>query len=228
MPLRALKARKIEILLGLDHQQSRGNLLEVGTGSGGIAYYFANSGSRQWNVSAVDVVDSRQLKDGYQFQLIDGCLLPFADESFDVVISNHVIEHVGDAPNQLLHLCELKRVLKPGGRGYLAVPNRWMLVEPHYHLPFLSWLPRKWRSPYLRRLKGGSGYDCEPLSMRELENLLSSASLGHENVSLQALRVILSLEKPAIPMLRFIARCPDVLLSRLLPIMPTLIYRLGR
>ncbi|WP_266181031.1 class I SAM-dependent methyltransferase [Dyella humicola] len=228
MPLRALKARKIEVLLGLDEERSRGSLLEVGTGSGGIAHYFAHSTSRQWSVSAVDVIDNRQLKDGYDFQLIEGCLLPFADETFDVVISNHVIEHVGDESSQLLHLRELRRVLKPGGRGYLAVPNRWMVVEPHYRVPFLSWLPKRWRSRYLRCFKAGGVYDCEPLTMRGVERLLTAAALGFENICLQALRVILTLENSAAPAVRAIADLPDPLLSRLLPIMPTLIYRLRR
>lgn len=228
MPLRALKARKIELLLGLDEQRSPGSLLEVGTGSGGIAHYFAHSISREWTVSAVDVVDNRQLKDGYHFQLIEGCLLPFPDESFDVVISNHVIEHVGDESNQLLHLRELRRVLKPGGRGYLAVPNRWMLVEPHYRVALLSWLPRRWRSPYLRCLKLGGVYDCEPLTLGGVERLLSEAALGYENVCLQALRVILKLEKSTAHSVRVVAGLPDSVLSRFLPIMPTLIYRLWR
>jgi SAM-dependent methyltransferase len=228
MPLRALKARKIELLLDLDDGQSTGGLLEVGTGSGGIAHYFAHSSARQWTVEAVDVVDNRQLTDGYHFQLIDGCRLPFEDESFDVVISNHVIEHVGDESSQLLHLRELRRVLKPGGRGYLAVPNRWMLIEPHYHVPLLSWLPKRWRSSYLKCFRGDGVYDCEPLTLRGVERLLSEAALGHENICLQALRVILKLEKPTAPSVRVVAGLPDAVLSRFLPVMPTLIYRLRR
>ena len=47
--------------------------------------------------------------------------LPFRDDSFDLVISHHVIEHVND---QLAHLLELKRVLKPEGRLYLGCPNK--------------------------------------------------------------------------------------------------------
>jgi ubiquinone/menaquinone biosynthesis C-methylase UbiE len=113
MPLRALKARKIEALLGLDSVQAAGQLLEVGTGSGGIAHYFACHAHVSWQVSAVDVVDNRQVMEGYDFQLVSGCKLPFPDASFDVVISNHVIEHVGDAYSQLSHLEELRRVLKP-------------------------------------------------------------------------------------------------------------------
>lgn len=85
----------------------------------------------QFNVQAVDIVDNRVFKEGYQFQLVNNTMLPFEDESFDVVITNHVIEHVGESDAQLHHLCEIKRVLKKDGFAYLAVPNRWMLVEPH-------------------------------------------------------------------------------------------------
>ena len=67
-----------------------------------------------------------------------------------------MIEHVGDESAQLHHLAELRRVLSKAGIGYLAVPNRWMVVEPHYRIAFLSWLPRGWRSPYLRLLGKGT------------------------------------------------------------------------
>jgi ubiquinone/menaquinone biosynthesis C-methylase UbiE len=53
--------------------------------------------------------------------LITGTHLPFADDSFDVVLSNHVIEHVED---QGEHLKELRRVLREDGICYLATPNK--------------------------------------------------------------------------------------------------------
>ncbi|WP_114241715.1 bifunctional 2-polyprenyl-6-hydroxyphenol methylase/3-demethylubiquinol 3-O-methyltransferase UbiG [Dyella sp. C9] len=228
MPLRTLKARKIELLLGLDHSPAGGSLLEVGTGSGGIAHYFACQVPGQWRVSAVDVIDNRQLTEGYEFRLIDGCALPYADRSFDVVISNHVIEHVGDEASQLIHLRELKRVLKPGGQGYLAVPNRWMVMEPHFRVPLLSWLPRSWRSPYLRLAGKGEHYDCEPLTMGRAERLIEAAGLHYANVGLAALRATVSIERPAGPVIRWLAGMPDGLLKPGLPIMPTLIYRVWR
>jgi hypothetical protein len=54
---------------------------------------------------------------------------------------------VGDLVDQRHHLSEVRRVMNPTGIGYIAVPNRWMLVEPHYRLAFLSWLPLAWRTP---------------------------------------------------------------------------------
>src|SRR3546814_5510744 len=115
-------------------------------------------------------------------------LLPFADDSFDVVLSNHGIEHVGEQPVQLAHLAELRRVLTPGGIGYLAVPNRWMLGEPHYRLAFLSWWPHAWRSPYLRLMRKGKFYDCEPLQLGQLETMLDEAGFRYRNICIEAWR----------------------------------------
>ena len=165
---RYLKAKKIELLLELNSKTEL-SILEIGVGSGGISYYFAKVSQGQYKVTAVDVVDSRLIFEGYDFHLVDGVALPFDNETFDVVISNHVIEHVGELDAQILHLRELGRVLKKTGIGYLAVPNRWMLFEPHYKLIFLSWLPKKLRSPYLRFAGKGQFYDCEPLQMHEIE-----------------------------------------------------------
>lgn len=226
MALRTLKARKIETLLGLDSPGTEGTLLEIGTGSGGIAEYFAHQAFRPWSVTAVDVVDNRQQKGSYAFCLLHGCLLPFPDQSFDVVISNHVIEHVGDSHSQALHLAELKRVLKPDGLGYLAVPNRWMLVEPHYGVAFLSWLPKVLRTPYLRLFRKQATYDCEPLSMGEVERSLKATGLRYANLCMRALRLTIALEGVANPAVRSMASVPDALLKLSLPAMPTLIYRL--
>lgn len=46
----------------------------------------------------------------------------------DVILTNHVIEHVGEYESQLEHLNEIKRLLK-NGIAYLAVLNKWMLIE---------------------------------------------------------------------------------------------------
>src|SRR5688572_14531042 len=138
---RILKARKIELLLGEGALRDGAALLDIGAGSGWIAHYFGTHPRHRLAVSAVDARDERVAKEGYAFRQVDGTALPFPDASFDVVLSNHVIEHVGGEAEQLRHLAEARRVLRPGGTFYLAVPNRWSLVEPHYRLPFLSWLP---------------------------------------------------------------------------------------
>lgn len=95
---------KIERLLELAEHPHPVHMLEIGTGSGGIAHYFGTHPSLRCAVDAVDVVDNRKVQDGFRYHQVQGTQLPFADASFDVVLTNHVIEHVGDANAQHLHL----------------------------------------------------------------------------------------------------------------------------
>jgi SAM-dependent methyltransferase len=57
--------------------------------------------------------------------------LPFADDVFDFVFSNEVIEHVADDAQ---YAAEMVRVTKPGGRLLIFCPNRssreWTSVAP--------------------------------------------------------------------------------------------------
>lgn len=222
---RESKARKIEALLGLTPSDRSSRLLEVGTGSGGIAHYFGTHPKLRCEVDTVDVSDTRQIHDGYRFTQVDDVALPFADECFDVVISNHVIEHVGDAITQVRHLTELRRVIKPNGIGYLAVPNRWQWVEPHYRLAFLSWLPERWRTPYLRLRNRGSQYDCRPLTVPELEKMLTDVGFGFTQQHGRALRLTFELERPTAPLYRRVLKpIPDAVYRALRHAFPTLIY----
>ncbi|MCU1235535.1 MAG: Methyltransferase type 11 [Candidatus Solibacter sp.] len=72
----------------------------------------------------------------------DGRALPFRDGAFDVVFSNSVIEHVGDAESQRRFAREVARV----GRAYwVQTPNRWFPVEQHLLTPLVHWLPKDWQ-----------------------------------------------------------------------------------
>ncbi len=50
----------------------------------------------------------------------DICNLPFANNSFDVILCNHVLEHI---PDDTKAMQELYRILKPGGMGIFQVPQ---------------------------------------------------------------------------------------------------------
>ncbi|WP_435624935.1 class I SAM-dependent methyltransferase [Flagellimonas sp.] len=50
----------------------------------------------------------------------DICNLPFADSSYDVILCNHVLEHI---PNDTKAMQELHRVMKPGGWGVFQIPQ---------------------------------------------------------------------------------------------------------
>ena len=219
---RLTKARKIEVLLRLPEDGTLLRLLEVGTGAGVIAHYFATHSKLNVRATAVDVIDQRAVSGPVEFHLVQGTQLPFGDMSFDVVISNHVIEHVGRRQAQLEHLSEVKRVLAEDGVGYLAVPNRWSVVEPHYRLLFLSWLPRSVRTRFLRLSGRGVEYDCEPLSPSDLDGLLSRAGFSYTHMETEAVSLWL-LERMQSVIGRFAMRLPTAVLQRLTWAMPTLI-----
>jgi SAM-dependent methyltransferase len=50
----------------------------------------------------------------------DICNLPFSDNSYDVILCNHVLEHI---PDDTKAMQELYRVLKPGGWGIFQIPQ---------------------------------------------------------------------------------------------------------
>ena len=64
--------------------------------------------------------------------------VPFHSNSMDIIILNHVIEHI---PNWKKALCECARVIKAEGILYLSFPNYYHPIEPHYYLPFLHHIP---------------------------------------------------------------------------------------
>ena len=226
---RAPKARKIERLLALDPRPGPRRLLEVGCGAGGICHWFATAAEGRFEVDAVDVHDARQVHEGYRFTRVPGTALPFGDGAFDVVISNHVIEHVGDDAAQAHHLAELHRVLAADGTGYLAVPNRWMLVEPHYGLALLSWWPEAWRSGWLRLWRRGAAYDCRPLARADLERRLAAAGFAFEQLHGEALRATFEIERPrSLPWRLVLRHVPGWAHRAARGVYPTLIYRLRR
>ena len=78
----------------------------------------------------------------------DGRALPFANQAFDIVFSNSVIEHVGDLASQQRFAAEVMRV----GRAYwVQTPNRRFPVEQHLLTPLVHWLPRAWQRPLVER-----------------------------------------------------------------------------
>lgn len=91
------------------------------------------------------------------FQTADACDLPFKADMFDAVVTTRVLQYVTDPPAAV---AEALRVLKPGGRVVVIVPNRWNPVQRLiYHTRLIS--PR-----VLRRWLRGAGFaECRSRSL---------------------------------------------------------------
>ena len=223
---RLAKAAKLERLLDGRIELDGARVLDVGTGSGVIAASLGERVGPSGRVVGVDLVDQRVATAGYEFLQVSDTTLPFEDGSFDLVLSNHILDHVGERPEKRRHLEEIRRVLAPRGACYLAVANRWVVVEPHFRLPFLSWIPGRLRTPYVRLARRGPVYDCDLPTRNAVLALVREAGFDVEELELEAVTSLAELEGGALP--RLFARVPDTALRALVPVFPTVVLFLRK
>ncbi len=189
-------------------------VLDLGCGSGEIAARLATIA----RVSCADAIDQRTQGRELPFHPV-GTTLPFADGTFDVIVSNHVIEHVPDAS---IHVREIHRVLRPGGVAYVATPNRWWPWEFHARMPLLHFLP----AGLFSRLAMHWGRLTEPvrlLSLRQLKRLTEDhfdIEVWHPRILHEPARYALRLSPAAGSIVRLI---PPPLLHASAGLQPTLI-----
>ncbi len=171
---RTQKFRKILSVLQDFHPGTTSlNCLDIGSSSGIITSqlgsHFRFAIGIDIDREAVRYAKSHFSSPGVQFLIGDSMVLPFPDKSIDVIICNHVYEHV-PASGQLMD--EVYRVLKTNGYCYFSAGNRYTVIEGHYGLPFLSWLPKPLAHLYLRMTGKGPFYYEEHLSLSRLKNLV--------------------------------------------------------
>jgi hypothetical protein len=88
------------------------------------------------------------------------------DQSFDIVFSNSVIEHLETYERQAAMAAEVRR-LAP--LYWVQTPNFWFPVEPHFLAPAWHWLPVSARIALLRRRRWGWRGPCpDPVEARSL------------------------------------------------------------
>ena len=75
-----------------------------------------------------------------------------SDQSFDLVFSNSVIEHLGTFDQQVKMVSEIRRVAK---NYFIQTPSYYFPVEPHFLFPFFHWLPRVSRIWLIQHFKLG-------------------------------------------------------------------------
>ena len=147
------RSAKIWKRLEGDGIQVSGRVLDAGCGSGGIAVSFAEEcelavgldlknkfGDAGRRLARERGIGSAVFVQG------DGTALPFRKESFDLVLSHSVIEHVRSAES---YLAECHRVLRPGGILFLQTPPYRSFAGAHLSrlripIPIHLLLPRSW------------------------------------------------------------------------------------
>jgi SAM-dependent methyltransferase len=100
-----------------------GAVLEVGCGSGmGLPYLQARSRAVVGGDYTMALLrEARTHVDGTPLVRMDAVRLPFTDASFDVVLMLEMIYYVAD---QAAAVAECRRVLRPGGKLLVVLPNR--------------------------------------------------------------------------------------------------------
>jgi SAM-dependent methyltransferase len=180
---RAGQARRFQMLSESAGERIHGRVFEAGCGVGSYLFRLQKE-ARQ--AVGLDIEHDRTCEahlGADQVVCGAGENLPFPDGSFDLVLSNEVIEHVQD---DRAAVEEIVRTLAPGGRLVLFCPNRGYPFETHgiywrgiYHfgnIPLVNYFPRRWRNrlaPHVR-----------VYSHRDLERLFSGLSvrLVHKSV----------------------------------------------
>jgi SAM-dependent methyltransferase len=140
--------------------------LDVGCGVGMYTARLAAAGARATGIE-VDWPRARTARaGGLAVVAAVGEGLPFADGSFDVILLHEVLEHVRDDRRTAR---EISRVLAPGGRAIIFVPNRLWPFETHGimwrgsyrfgNVPLVNYLPdglRNRLAPHVRVYTAGS------------------------------------------------------------------------
>jgi len=152
---------------------------------------------------------------------MDALAMTFPDDRFDAIVCHHTYEHVID--DRVL-VREMLRVLRPGGLLYFGAPNRLMIRESHYGLPFLSWLPPSLSSLYLRLTGKGTHYYERMRTYWGVRRLLRP----FRETTDYTLRCILEgaryHSEDVLASYPWLRRLPPRLLGQLVPLAPDLIF----
>ena len=151
--IHALRSAELETIFHFIPEGAR--VLEVGGGAGYQAQMLTERGV---SVVSVDVKESIW-RDSSVFHIIeyDGHTFPFPDDSFDIVLSSHVLVQV---PNLAALYREMVRVLRAGGSAIHVVPTHWWRIwayisyYPHLVKQTIVWCAKG--SGAVRNLSGDS------------------------------------------------------------------------
>jgi SAM-dependent methyltransferase len=171
--------RRWEMILEAAAGREHGRVLDCGCGIGAYLAQMETQSARAFGLEYE--FDRARVARLSQHAVLCGASehLPFPAETFDLILSHEVLEHVEDDRQSVE---EMMRVLLPGGRLVVFVPNRGYPFETHgifwrgaYHFgnkPLVNYLPRILRdrlAPHVRVYAGAdlrrlfAGLPCQPV-----------------------------------------------------------------
>ena len=167
---RAGQERRLGMILRAAGERIRGRVLENGCGVGMYVAHLQPFGGQIFGLE----FDFERVRKAHQHSDLLACAagegLPYPAETFDLILSHEVLEHVRDDAEAAR---EIIRTLKPGGRLALFVPNRGYPFETHGiywsgkykfgNVPLVNYLPRRWRDRFAPHVRVYSRRDLEKL-----------------------------------------------------------------
>ena len=167
---RAGQQRRLEMITKAAGERIKGRVLENGCGVGMYVEHMQSYGGKiiglEYDLERAADARTRSPR----ILNSAGEALPFPSGIFDLILSHEVLEHVQDDAQAIR---EMVRVLVPGGRAVIFVPNRGYPFETHgiywrgkYHfgnIPLVNYLPRRWRDQLAPHVRVYSQRDMQKL-----------------------------------------------------------------
>jgi SAM-dependent methyltransferase len=167
---RAGQQRRLEMIVRAAGERIQGCILENGCGVGMYVEHLSPFGGKVIGLEYDFERAAEARRDSPHIINAAGESVPLPSETFDLILSHEVLEHVQD---DRLALREMIRTLKPGGRIVLFVPNRGYPFETHgiywrgkYRFGnklFVNYLPRTLRNKLTPHVRVYSAKDLEKL-----------------------------------------------------------------
>ena len=162
--------------------QTGQSVLDIGSGPGLLAQDMAHHVGRQGSIIGVDLAENMlnsatklcEELPWVSFESADAMSLPYADNSFDRLVSTQVYEYVSDLEGAL---AEFARVLKPGGYG--------VIVDTDWEFPYWNTVDTELRDRVIHAWKLHCAQESVPLRLRAA---ISKANL--ELAGVQALPIL--------------------------------------